>query len=257
MKYREHFQEIYWRLFYTFVGFFFGSTAAYSEKESLLYALIQPLREALTRDGKEAEISFVFLKITEAFTSEIYLALLMSLFLTTPLLWLQIWFFLAPGFYRNEQRFLGSLLLISWLLISMSFYLSKNFLLPQAWAFFLSFSDLGARTDLSYLPSLVPYINLSMEIFFGIILSSQLPVIFFLVIHWGWFSTKRLVASRPWVLLIFLLWAGLISPPDLYSQIFIFLPLYACYESAIFFLACHSHWREDMNKREDSQENLA
>lgn len=238
MKYREYITEIYWRLIYSFIGFTFGSIAAYSEKDNLLYALIQPLRQALNHEDHLDKVSFVFLRITEAFTSEIYLSVLVSLFAATPILWVHIWFFLAPGLYKHEQRSLGLILIISWTLLLGAFYFSNNYLLPQAWSFFLSFANLNKDTNLAYLPSLVPYINISLEIFFGILLTSQLPILFFLIIHWNWFDAEKLVALRPWVVLVFLFWAGLISPPDLYSQVFIFIPLYFFYESAIFLLTC-------------------
>ena len=207
----------------------------------------------------QESLDFVYLNITEAFTTQLQISIVMGIFISLPIFWIQIYFFLAPGLYKKEQNILFILGVISQTLLLLSTFFTKDFLLPQAWSFFLSFGDntgfitetifnpdqltqenstQETNSSLSYMPSLGPQVTLFIEIIFAIILTSQLPIIFFLIIHWGYVRRNFLVKGRPWVIILILLWSAIISPPDLFSQIFVFIPLFTLYELTVFFLFC-------------------
>jgi sec-independent protein translocase protein TatC len=202
----------------------------------------------------------IFLEITEAFYTELYMLFVISFFISLPLFWIQAWFFLAPGLYSKEQFFLGLLSLCSWLLILFFAYFTEKFLLPKAWAFFLSFGDLSSLKNgvplegntsqsgdsslwqLRFMPSIALYWKLYFQILLAMILSSQFPIILFLLIHWKWLSIDFLIKGRPWWIVFFLSWGALLSPPDLFSQFLIFFPLFFFYEFIVFFTFCQKRW---------------
>jgi len=239
---QSYLQEFRWRSFYWLIGFLWALVAAYGKREVFIFLLTEPLLQVVPSEKAGA---LIYLKITEAFFAQIYLSLLVAALASSSLFWIQCWFFLAPALYWQEQRLFLRLLWASYSFLLGALFFTKDLLLPQAWSFFLSFSwlpSLGeeSRETFSYFPSLIPYLNLSLEVYSGLLLTSQLPIILFLMVHWNWMGESFLVKSRPWVILILLIWGGLISPPDLLSQLLIFFPLFLIYEGMIWILFC---WR--------------
>lgn len=237
-------KELKLRLKYFVFAFILSTLTAFSQRDLFFYFLLKPLDQVL--DLKSAPITnpILFLKMTEAFQAQLSLSLLMGLLLVLPVFWIQAWFFLSPGLYRKEQKLFLSLILSSFIFLSSGLLFTKDYLIPRVWSFFLSFSHLEPGSgdslvpDFSYLPSLIPYLNLSFEIFAAMIMSSQLPIFLFLLIHWKWVNEDLLVKRRPFFIIFFLVWGALLSPPDLWSQILIFLPLFSLYEFILLFLFC-------------------
>lgn len=248
-------EELRSRGFYYVLGIIFAALFAYRERDILIYRLLrsldqnpvfglpEPLQDSSHSLVGQKEI--VFLEITEAFYTELYLIVVISLFISLPLFWIQAWCFLAPGLYAKEQLFIGLLGLSSWLLILGFTTFTESFLMPKAWAFFLSFGDLyteDSEINLHFLPSMALYWKIFLEILLAMTLTSQFPILLFLMVHWGWLSIDFLIKGRPWWILFFLSWAAILSPPDLFSQFLIFCPLLFFYESVVFFILCEKRW---------------
>lgn len=199
-----------------------------------------------------------FLEITEAFYTQIQITLYLGIFFTIPVFWLQTYMFFCPGIFKKEQNLFIYLLIGSWILIFVSFFSTINFLLPQAWKFFLGFGTItspgpedlagpeGTGSTLifsnlwNFMPSLKNYLNLIFDFLFCILVSSQLPVAFFLFIIW-YKETNNLenllnflVKGRSWVIVFLLSWAAVLTPPDLWSQILFFIPSFFIYELVIY-----------------------
>lgn len=235
--YSPYLKEVRYRSLYLLLSFLFALACAYRERESLLFLILEPLN----RNIKEGSIcSWSFLGPTEAFGAQIYLSLATAFLSLAPLIWLQMWFFLANSLYHKEQKTFRRLSLISLLFLFSSLHWTKEFLLPRIWVFFLSFSTFSSEEalsyELTYLPSLLPYLDLSLEVYIALLLSSQLPIFFFLLVHWKWLSRDLILWGRPWIILILLIWGALLSPPDLGSQLLIFVPLFVTYEFLVFSL---------------------
>ena len=194
--------------------------------------------EALEKEGTLPEL--IFLKITEGFSSQVYISFLIALYALLPLIWIQIWFFLGSALYKNEQRLFRNLILSSYFFLISGSLITKNILIPRAWSFFLSFSI----ENLNYSPSLLPYLEISLEILTGILLTSQMPILFFLFLHWGWWTTDIFIRKRSYFMFALLIWGALITPPDLWSLFLVFIPLIICYELSIFLLL----WMKAYNK---------
>ena len=237
-------KELKLRLSYLSLAFLLTTLIAFSQRDLFFYMLLKPLDNILNLKDPSLASPMLYLKMTEAFQAQITLSLLMGLLLLLPLFWIQAWFFFSPGLYRKEQKLFFALILSSFLFLSLGLIFTKDYLIPRVWSFFLSFSHLEPGSgsslvpDFSYFPSLIPYLNLSFEIFAAIIMSSQLPIILFLLIHWKWVNEDLLVKRRPFFIIFFLIWGALLSPPDLWSQILIFLPLFSLYEFILLFLFC-------------------
>jgi sec-independent protein translocase protein TatC len=114
--------------------------------------------------------------------------------------------------------------------------LAYFYIFPLAWKFFVGFEMLGAgegslpvelETKLSEYLALVT----SMILAFGI--AFQLPLALVLLIRAGLLTTQQLVSGRRYAVVALLIVAAVLTPPDIFSQIGLFVPLYTLYEVAI------------------------
>lgn len=238
-----HLKELQFRSFQIFIGFLFNFIFCQTERINLVYVLILPLKKIVQVDspmnsenlGNGFE-NFVYLSVTEAFSVQVQLSFMVALFLSIPIFWVQSQFFFSTGLQKKEQEIFRNLIGFSQVLLVSFVQLTQEYLLPQAYSFFISFGfgSMDSLGNLSQLPSFGNQVFLFLDIVFAIILTSQLPIFFFLVLHWGWVNPKFMIKSRPFFILFFLIWAALISPPDLVSQLIIFFPLFLFYELGVF-----------------------
>lgn len=238
--YGKYTREIKWRVGSIGIGWIIASIYTYKKREVFFAILFQPLEKILNEPTH-----IVYGEPTEAFSGEIGLVLTIGLLFSIPLIWIQIWFFMAPSLYKNEQKRLKKGILLSILLLGIGIEGTKEYILPKAWAFFLSFGKWEENwiENMTYLPMLNPYMEMSKKLFVAIMLSTQLPMGMVILMQRKWINEETLIKIRPWVILILLLWAALITPPDLLSQLGIFLPLFILYEGFIWYKLCQKEWR--------------
>lgn len=246
-------RELKYRFYYSIFAVSMTSLTAFTEKELLFFEFTKPLKNLEKTISFEA--SFVFLQLTEAFNVSLKLAIILGILLSLPYFWLQIWLFLAQSFYRKEQEFFSKLLFFSLFALASAIYISHSFLLPKAWTFFLSFGNFeGAERlleNFNYLPGLNSYLNLAIQFYFALLVTSQFPLFLYLLLHWQWLRLKNLLKARSWLILFFLIWSALITPPDLLSLLIIFFPFYSIYEGFLFFLICNSHFQGEYFQKRD------
>lgn len=216
------------------LGLLFGIFISYRQVDVIFSIILEPLRIHCNLT------SLISLDITEALLGQFHVAVLSGLVAGMPLFWIQAWFFLRPGLYMKEARSFQKILFMSSLFILGAFYFAGAVLVPQAWSFFLGFTfsseDPNDVAHLDYLPCLWPYLNLIIYVFRIVFLTSQIPLLLFLLHNWGWVSITFLWSIRPWVILMVLIWAAMVSPPDLLSQLFLFVPVFLAYEVFIYTL---------------------
>jgi sec-independent protein translocase protein TatC len=109
------------------------------------------------------------------------------------------------------------------------------YVMPKAWQFFLSFEVPRGEGNVPVMleAKVSEYLGLVMHIVLAFGLSFQLPVVLTLLIRFGLMSTATLARGRRYAVVILLTIAAFITPPDILSQVLLFIPLYALYEVSI------------------------
>ena len=193
-------------------------------REPLFQALIAPLMAS-----EYAPESLIFTSVAELFFTYLKLSFISAFFVSIPYLVWQIWRFAAPGMYKHEKRFILPLLTLSPALFYAGGAFMYYFVMPIIVDFFLSFSAPG----LAALPTVGAYLSFLLKMVFGFGLAFELPVILLLLVSVGAIKPEQLAYFRRYALVIILLIAAVLTPPDPISQLMLAIPMYMLYELAV------------------------
>jgi len=165
---------------------------------------------------------------TEGFVVRLKIAFVSALFLSAPIWFWQVWSFISPGLYKREKRVIIPVIIAS----SGAFILGATFglwILPLAAQYFWSLSP----ADVTVSWSLGKYIDFALRMLVAFALVFELPLIIYAAAMLGAVTTKQLRTYRRHAYVGVLIAAAIITPPDLFTQVILALPLIVLYEFGI------------------------
>ncbi len=227
-----HLRELRQRFFYALGLFVVLFLTSFFYAKQIFNVLMYPLTQIL---GKEAGRGMIYTAMQEQFLTEIKLAMFSGLLIALPLMCIQIWLFVAPGLYRQEKSAMLPFLLATPLL----FYLGASFVyfavLPLAWKFFLGFEQASAAGHLAIRlePKVSEYLSLVMRLILAFGVCFELPVLLMLLVRAGITSAEALRKKRRYAILLAVIVAAILTPPDPFSQLALAIPIILLYEASI------------------------
>ncbi|HCS13752.1 MAG TPA: twin-arginine translocase subunit TatC, partial [Zetaproteobacteria bacterium] len=168
----------------------------------------------------------IFLGAPDVFFTYLKIALLGSLFATSPVTFYQLWAFIAPGLYLHEKRLFSFSVAGSVVLFIIGGAFAYFIVFPLVFAFFLGF----ATDQIHALPAVREYLSLFMKLLFAFGLSFEIPIILVLATRLGLTTPERLAGQRRYVIVWAFIIAAILTPPDVISQILLAVPMLALFE---------------------------
>lgn len=190
-----------------------------------IYAFVaKPLVSALPEGT-----SMIATDVAAPFLVPFKLTLYVSIFMAVPFILHQIWAFIAPGLYRNEKRLAVPLLSSSVLLFYLGCAFAYFVVFPLIFAFFTSIAPEGVAvaTDIS------SYLNFVMKLFLAFGVAFELPIAIILLVWSGATTVASLKEKRPYVILGCFVVGMLLTPPDVFSQTLLAIPMWALFEAGL------------------------
>ncbi len=178
-----------------------------------------------------AGASMIATDVASPFFTPVKLTIIVSVFLAVPIILYQLWAFVAPALYRHERKLVMPLLFSS----SFLFYLGMAFayfiVFPLAFGFFAKTAPHGVQiaTDINN------YLDFVMTLFMAFGVSFEVPIAIVLLCWTGVTTPDALRAKRPYVLVGAFVVGMLLTPPDIFSQTLLAIPMYCLFEVGVFF----------------------
>lgn len=165
-------------------------------------------------------------QVTSPFMAPLKLVLFSALLITMPYLFYEIWMFMSPGLYKNEKSFVAPLMISTIFLFSSGVAFAYFIVCPIIFKFFIGVApeSIVVMTDIS------EYLNFVIKLIFAFGVAFEIPVATFLLIRAGIVQKETLVKARPYLIILFFVVGMLITPPDIFSQLFLAIPMWMLFE---------------------------
>lgn len=207
----------------------------YPLSDQIYQFLAHPLYVAM---GEDDGRRMIFTGLPEVFLTYLKLSFFAAIMVGFPFFLFQMWRFMAPGLFRHEKRVVRILFFLTPVL----FYAGAAFvyflIFPIAWSFFLGFEMTDASFELPiYLePKVNEYLGLSMKMMFAFGLAFELPVLLIILSLAHIVSREQLERGRKYAMILIFVFAAIITPPDVISQIAVAVPMLILYELSLLFM---------------------
>tara|TARA_B100000749_G_scaffold135511_1_gene104186 strand:+ start:757 stop:1524 length:768 start_codon:yes stop_codon:yes gene_type:complete len=230
----SHLVELRQRLINSFIFLFSFFVVCYFFSEEIYSFLVQPYADAVKDDNVNRRL--IFTALQETFLTYLRVSFFAALFVSSPIILMQIWKFIAPGLYKNEKKAILPYLIATPILFLFGGMLVYYLIMPLAIKFFLSFeaSSINSALPIQLEAKVNEYLSLVMKLIFAFGLSFQLPVILSLLARVGFVDSVFLKERRKYVVVIIFVAAAILTPPDPITQIGLAIPLLILYELSIF-----------------------
>jgi sec-independent protein translocase protein TatC len=165
-------------------------------------------------------------RVASPFLTPFKTTFFVALFIAMPVVLFQVWQFVAPGLYKREKRFAVPLLVSSIVL----FYAGMAFAYFVVFRLMFSFFVNVAPTGVEVAPDIDAYLDFVLSMFLAFGLAFEVPIATVMLIWSGLVSIQTLQKQRPYMLLGAFVVGMFLTPPDVFSQTLLAVPMYLLYE---------------------------
>lgn len=192
-----------------------------------IYALLaEPLLAHLPEGG-----SMIATEVASPFLTPLKLTLVTAVFVAIPYLLYQMWAFVAPGLYAHERRLIMPLLVSSTLL----FYAGMTFAYFVVFPLVFGFFTAAAPEGVAVMTDINQYLDFVLKLFFAFGVAFEVPIATILLVWMGVVTPEGLVAKRPYIIVGAFVIGMLLTPPDIFSQTLLAVPMWILFEVGVYF----------------------
>ena len=222
----SHYLELRTRLLKVIIFFVFLSILGIPFSAEIYSFVAAPLINLLP-DGA----TMIATEVASPFMAPIKLTLYIAMLFSMPWLFYQIWMFISPGLYSNERTFTGPLLFSTIILFFSGASFAFFIVCPIIFKFFIGMApeSIIIMTDISQ------YLSFIFKLVFAFGVAFEIPVATILLVKSGFATRNSLIKARPYLVILFLIIGMLLTPPDIFSQLFLAIPMWILFEIGIIF----------------------
>jgi len=223
MSFLEHLEELRWRLIYAIIGIIVGTIAAWIFIDQLVnFILLKPARDANANLQNLKPFGQIFLYVQVAIVAGIVISI--------PNIFYQFWKFIAPALKKREKKYIFSIVIFSSLCFLSGIVFAYYVMLPLALQFVAQFGSVDIVNNFA----INEYMTIIMSLMLGSALVFELPMLSFFLTKLGVLTPAFMRKYRKYALVIILIFAAFLTPPDPVSQLILAVPLVLLYEISIF-----------------------
>ena len=220
----DHLNELRMRLVKAFIAVAVCFGVCWAFVDSLFGFLVNPLLTALPA-GTHAQ----YTTLPEAFFTRMHIAFVAAIFLASPVIFYQIWAFVAPGLYDNEKRYIIPIAILSAIFFIAGAAFCYLIVFPFAFNFFLSYST----PDIEVTPKISDYLSFTLKLLFAFGIIFEMPIFTLFLARLGIVTAKLMRKWRKYAIVAIFVLAAILTPPDVVSQLLMACPMLLLYEASI------------------------
>jgi sec-independent protein translocase protein TatC len=224
MPFLDHLEELRWRILKALIAVFIITIICFTFSDSLLEILLFPGQHI------DPPIKLQVLKVQTKFMVKLEIALIAGIIFSLPVIFYQIWMFVAPGLLKNEIKILPVITFSVALCFLVGVIFAYFVIIPYALYFFIQLGPVEIESNIA-LDFYIGFI-LRIMVAFGIVF--ELPTLSFLFTKLGLLTPVFMKKYRRYAIVGAFIIGAILTPPDPMTQLFLALPLIVLYEVSIF-----------------------
>lgn len=228
----EHLEELRVRIVRIVIIISIAFILCYTFSEEIVQFLLAPLKASIGDHGK-----IIFLGILDKITAQLQISFWVSIIISSPLWFYQLWLFIRPALYPKELKVIRPFLFFGFFLFWLGILFAYYVVFPLAITTLL---DMGLN-DLQAMLDFKEYLVFSSKALVGFGLLFQLPNVMIILGFMEIVTKYKLREYRRYVIVAFAVIAAIITPPDVVTMMGMWIPMVLLYEVGIIAVALFVH----------------
>ncbi|WP_419764914.1 MAG: twin-arginine translocase subunit TatC [Arcobacter sp.] len=222
---KPHIADLRKRLMVSIAALVVAFFACFFFYEPILEWMMLPAKAILP-----AGSSMVAIEIQETFFTALKVAFFSGFIVSLPVIFWQLWLFLAPGLYEHEKKLVFPFVFFATLMFLIGSSFAYYVVVPYGFDFLINFGS----TVVTVFPSIGKYVGFFTKLLFGFGVAFELPVITFFLAKIGLVDDKMLKDFFKYAIILIFILASLLTPPDVLTQFLMAGPLIFLYIVSIY-----------------------
>jgi len=222
LTFTEHLEELRWSLIKSFLAVVVAFGFCFYFSDHIVAFMIAPLKRTL-QPGQ----TLIGTGVAEAFFFEMKVALVAGVFLSSPIIFYQVWHFIAPGLEVSERRLVIPFVLCTSLFFVGGAYFCYWGVLPVAFAYFVDqYQSLGVSPEIR----IGEYFTFFSRMVLAFGVTFELPLFTFFLVRLGLWNYRLMWRTFRYAIIVIFIVAAILTPgPDVASQVLLAIPLTLLY----------------------------
>jgi sec-independent protein translocase protein TatC len=178
----------------------------------------------------DMKLQIINIKMSGQFLTHMYISIVAGFIFSFPYILWEIWLFVRPAMHENERKYSQGGIFISTLLFLLGILFSYYLIVPLTVNFLGTYQ---VSADVVNQISLSSYISTVVSVTFAVGVVFELPILVYFLTKIGVLTPDFMKKNRKYMYVIMLILAAIITPPDMFSQILVVVPLIGLYELSI------------------------
>jgi len=195
-------------------------------RNEILEFLSIPLLKVMPIDHQE----IIAIGVISSFMIPVKLAFVVSLVFCLPYVLYHVWAFIAPGLYQHEKKWIMPIVVSSYILFLLGMVFAYYVVFPLVFGFIQA----TASESVKVMTDIEQFFNFVIRLFIAFGITFEVPIVVLVLTKVGIVEIETLQKARPYIIVGSFIIAAIVTPPDVFSQLLLALPMWILFELGLY-----------------------